>query len=350
MALVLAAAAAGVWAAYRNAADGADADDADDRPIVAPLRIVHEDGKVFVVLKRDEMQKAGIATTMAEPAVLARQVTSFGTVVDPSEIIDAVSAMRSAKAQMAAADAKAAASTAAWLRAKALYADGKSLSTAQMQLAEEAYRSDQAAKAETAAKVAAVGEAQRQAWGRALAKSIAGANGMAPAVVGGTQVLIRIPMPVSPPPGAVGVEWDDGKTAEARLVAELPKADPRFQQRLVLYGAPAASGPPPGITVRVKLSDGAAVQGVKVPAGAVVWWDGSAWVYAQTDEGKTDRGNTGEDRFTRVRVADPGVLPDGAVFVADGPENRPIVSQGAQALLSEESRDRIQVGEEGRSK
>jgi hypothetical protein len=147
-------------------------------------------------------------------------------------------------------------------------------------------------------------------------------------------------MPVAPPPEQVEVEWDDGATSAVRLVTLLPKVDTRFQQRLALYAAAAASGPPPGITVRVKLLAGAAAQGIKVPATAVVWWDGSAWIYAQTDE----------DRFTRVRVADPTVMADGQVFVAGGPDNRPIVSQGAQALLSEESRDRIQVGEEGRSK
>ncbi len=340
MVLALAAVAAGVWAAYRGGSDAVDSDDAEDRPIVAPSRVVRQDGSVFVVLKHDEMQKAGVATVMADATAMARQLTTFGTVVDPTEIIDAVSAMRSVKAQLAAADAKAAATTAAWVRAKALYADGKSLSTAQMQLAEEAYRADLAAKAEIAAKVAAVEEAQRQTWGAVLAKAIEDGGGQSATLASGRQILVRIPMPVAPPPEQVEVEWDDGATSAVRLVTLLPKVDTRFQQRLALYAAAAASGPPPGITVRVKLLAGAAAQGIKVPATAVVWWDGSAWIYAQTDE----------DRFTRVRVADPTVMADGQVFVAGGPDNRPIVSQGAQALLSEESRDRIQVGEEGRSK
>lgn len=340
MVLALAAVAGGLWVAYHDGLDGPDADDAQERPIVAPSRVARDGDRVFVVLNRDDQEKAGVVTVMADATRQGRQINSFGTVIEPGEIIDAIASVRSAKAQLASVEAKTAASTAAWMRAKALYADGKSLSTAQMQLAEEAYRGDEAAKAESLAKVSAIEESLRQNWGDALTKDIVGGLPAAMALQNGKQLLVRVPLPMAPPPDHVEIDWDTGASAQARLVTQLPKVDPRFQQRLSLYGVAAVSGPPPGITVGVKVAAGVAAQGIKVPASAVVWWDGAAWIYAQTDE----------DRFTRVKVADPTVLGDGAVFVADGPENQPVVSQGAQLLLSEESRDRIQVGEEGRSK
>lgn len=346
MFVVFAAVAAGAWMAYHQgwlvAHD--DVDDEQERPIVAPLRVVRQDGRVFVVLTGQERAKAGLVTVKALPVQLGHQVTSFGTVVEPSEIIDAISTMRSAKAQVASVEAKTAVSTAAWNRAKALYADGKSMSTAQMQMAEEAYRGDAAAKSEAQAKLAAIEESLVQNWGETVAKAVSGGTPMAAALQNGKQLLLRVPLAQTPAPDHIDVSWDNGGTAAAKLIAQLPKVDARFQQRISLYGLPAAGGPPPGITVGVKVMAGAPQNGIKVPASAVVWWDGSAWIYAQI-----------EDRFSRVRVSDPSVQSDGTVFVAAGPdtpdlENDMIVSQGAQVLLSEESRDRIQVGEEGRSK
>jgi hypothetical protein len=68
------------------------------------------------------------------------------------------------------------------------------------------------------------------------------------------------------------------------------------------------------------------MQGVIVPTSAVVWSEGKAWVYRQT----------ASDRFTR-RSVPTDIAVERGLFVAQGvsPGDR-VVTQGAQALLSEE--------------
>jgi hypothetical protein len=72
----------------------------------------------------------------------------------------------------------------------------------------------------------------------------------------------------------------------------------------------------------------------------VLWAEGEAWVYREIAEG----------RFRRDRIGPPESQPDGRVFIAALPTDKPVVARGAQILLSEEAREHIQVGEEGRSK
>lgn len=68
------------------------------------------------------------------------------------------------------------------------------------------------------------------------------------------------------------------------------------------------------------------MKGLVVPTSAVVWAEGKAWTYQQTDS----------QRFTRRAVATDIPVEKG-FFVTRGlsPGVR-VVSQGAQALLSEE--------------
>ncbi len=332
---------AGLIFGYLDQQDDRERDKLEERPIIAPSRIVHEDDKTIVVLDLASIEAVGIATVSSVASKMGHQVASFGTVVEPSEIIESAGAHGEAKARLAATNAKLAASMAAWNRAKLLFSDGRSMSQAQMQTVEEAYHSDEAARLEAQAKLDAVSEAARQVWGDALAKSISDQGPAAKSYRSGKQLLVRVAIPGSgQPPVKAELSWDGGGVAVASLVGTLPKVDPRFQQRLALYSVPALDGPAPGATVGVQLASGGLQTGAMVPASALVWWDGSAWIYTQADKGK----------FSRLVVPNPEAQAGGLVFVAGLPADQMVVVQGAQVLLSEESRDKIQVGEEGRSK
>ena len=333
--------AAGLVFGYLDQQEDRERDKLEEKPIVAPSRVVHDGERTLVVLDQAALEGGGIQTVSPVPSKLGHRVASFGTVVEPSEIIESAAAHGEAKARLAATDAKLAASFAAWNRAKALFSDGKSMSMAQMQTVEESYHSDQAARLEAQAKLDSVTEAARQVWGDGLAKSISDQGAAAKSYRSGKQLLVRVAIPGSgQAPQQAELSWDGGGVAMAHLVVSLPKVDPRFQQRLALYSVAALDGPAPGATVGAQLSSGGSVQGALVPSSALVWWDGAAWIYAQVEEGK----------FTRQAVADPESQSGGQVFVSGLDGALPVVSQGAQVLLSEESRDKIQVGEEGRSK
>lgn len=334
-------AAGGLIFGYLDQQDDRDRDKLEERPIIAPSRVVQDGERTVVVLDPAAMDGGGIQTIDPVASKFGHRVSSFGTVVEPAEIIESAGTHGEAKAKLAAAEAKLAASRAAWNRAKALYSDGRSMSMAQMQAVEEVYHADEAARSEAMAKLQAVTEAARQMWGEVLAKSIADQGAAAKTYRSGTQLLVRVALPGSgQPPAQAELSWDGSGAAIARLVGVLPKVDPRFQQRLVLYSVSAHDGPAPGATVGVQLAGGVPQDGALVPASALVWWEGSAWIYTQLDEGK----------FSRMLVPDPNSQQGGQVFVAGLGADKPVVSQGAQVLLSEESRDKIQVGEEGRSK
>ncbi len=70
----------------------------------------------------------------------------------------------------------------------------------------------------------------------------------------------------------------------------------------------------------------ASVNDGKIPASAVVWWEGKPFVYVQQTP----------DTYARVTVD-----PEGRASIT-----QPIVTVGAQLLLSEELRSGISVGEE----
>jgi hypothetical protein len=81
------------------------------------------------------------------------------------------------------------------------------------------------------------------------------------------------------------------------------------------------------------LATGKIIDGVAVPASAVVWWQDRAWVYQRM----------GPQKFVRVEIATDLPAAGGGYIVAGMPPDIQIVSSGAQLLLSEEFRAQIQV-------
>jgi len=76
----------------------------------------------------------------------------------------------------------------------------------------------------------------------------------------------------------------------------------------------------------VRLATGRSVEAASIPASALVWWQGRAWVFIRAAGGDFER------REVPVERLDAGSLQ---ANLAAGTE---VVVQGAQALLSEELR------------
>lgn len=140
------------------------------------------------------------------------------------------------------------------------------------------------------------------------------------------------------PPATVALATDDGPRVRANLIGPALEADPVTRRPAFLYRAERSwAGSRPGAPVVASYGGGfAATAGVRVPAAAVVQWNGFAWVYQETAPG----------RYTRRRIETDRPL-DSAWFVADVLQpGDGVVVRGAQALLSEEFRARITVGDE----
>ncbi len=128
------------------------------------------------------------------------------------------------------------------------------------------------------------------------------------------------------PPKSISLELPGGSRTHASFVSAFRRVDPRIQGRSFLYLALGQPGLAPGLNLVARLSIGSPLRGVVIPASAVVWSEGKAWVYMQVSP----------DGFTRSAMATDVPVDDG--FFAGGgfSSGDKIVTVGAQALLSEE--------------
>ena len=124
---------------------------------------------------------------------------------------------------------------------------------------------------------------------------------------------------------------------EGQRVALAASVDPKTQGQPFLFRiSDSSSALRPGLSVTAYLeAPGAARPGVIVPRSAVLRQSGQTWIYVQTSS----------DRFSRRPVAIEESTGQGW-FTRSVPPGDRIVTVGAQALLSEEFKSQIQVGDE----
>lgn len=165
------------------------------------------------------------------------------------------------------------------------------------------------------------------------------------------RIVWRLDLPSSPPPTlTIAPLAGGGPGTLGRYVGAAAEVDTLTRAPAFLYRVGASwPGARPGLPVIATLSDPrSSVSGVFVPTEAVVQWDGLAWVYVQHSVVPRD-GPSRERQYVRVRIDTSHPL-DGGWLVPVAPAgvgaSDTVVVRGAQQLLSEEFRARIQVGAE----
>ena len=179
-----------------------------------------------------------------------------------------------------------------------------------------------------------------QEWGSVLGKSLVDESPMIKALIERQNFLVQITLPpgviLPVPPATASIETGKAPRPEITFVSPATRIDPRIQGLSFFYAAAAESGVLPGMNVLAFLPSGKSIAGVAVPASAIVWWQGQAWVYRRTSP----------ETFTRVAIATDLPAPAGGYIANDVAKDAEIVTRGAQLLLSEEFRAQIQVGED----
>lgn len=247
-----------------------DDDDEGDKPITAPTRVTVIDGRRFIALDAATQVENGIVVAHPSPMQTPNTRTLSGTVLDTHAL--------------------------AQMRARYLAARARAAELAPLVVDDVTAR-----------------------FGRALAQRLH-AHPQDP-IFGGDTALIAL---------------------HARAMPARAWLDPAHRVRLKAVGA----GPAPGTWllqaprrlargehVGVYVDAKAARAEVEVPAAAVVWMDGTPWIYLRRD-----------DRlFTRVALAPKATpLPDGGYLTPALSRADEVVVQGAQRLLSEEFRASIE--------
>jgi hypothetical protein len=219
-------------------------------------------------------------------------------------------------------------------RLKTLYEDNQNASQRALQSAQGSLRSGEADVRAAQQELALQAAALRQSWGSVIAKWIVDDPPPLDRVFNQQDFLVQVTAPagaVLAPPD-ISLELPGARYTQAKLISPFPRVDPRLQGVSSLYLAQNQLGLAPGLNLTARLSVGRPRRGVIVPQQAIVWWQGTAWVYQQTTPG----------HFVRRMVPSEMALRNG-VFVSEGlsPGDQ-IVTSGAQVLLSEEFRSQIQ--------
>ena len=325
-------------------ATGGGGKDDDDAAVRAPSHAEAASGEPRpLTLDAEARRRNGIVILRLTPATAPRWLSAYGSVLDSAPLAALAASHASAAAQRSAAVARLAMARAAFQRARKLYGEQRNVSEAAMEAAEAEFHAAEAALAQAEAALRGLEDAAVQDWGETLARAVFAEEARARRLIAGEDrlVLATVPegvaLPRSGPPPRAWITTAPGR--ELRLLAPATRADPRLQGTALLYVAAEARDLLPGTSLLLRLPGEPLADAVLVPSDAVVWWRGQAWIYLRT----------GPDRFARRAVATDTPEAGGYVIAnpAPGQSSVELAGTGAQALLSEEFRTQIQLGDEG---
>ncbi len=333
--LVLAGiAAVAVWSFLENGAESEV-----EQPIVAPRRVSTVNGEIGVTLDTAEQRTNELKTTVLRMSGYRQQFRAYGTVLDLEPLTNLSNSYVAALSARQTAQAKLAASKAAFERVEALYRI-RGASMAQAQEAEAIFRSDEANVAATDSRLDTLAITAQQTWGRTLARGLIDRTPMFIRLIEQRAVLVQVTLPpgttVANPPPTAFAELADGSRAPLDFVSAATKTDPRIQGLSFFYMGTAETRLLPGISMVVFVPSDVSSDGVVIPRASIVWWQGRAWIYLKKSP----------DRFVRREIPTNMPTADGGYVVRQLADGSEAVTQGAQMLLSEEQKSQAGQGDE----
>jgi hypothetical protein len=306
-----------------------DKDDKDTQAKKGPAQISTENGQAVLTLDLPTQNRLGLEAAMLAATVTRQQATCPAIVLSVQDLAASRNGYIAAETQLQKGRVAAAVARKAHARLKILFEEDQNISEKSLQSAQATLEANEADVRAGEQQLTLQESVSRQEWGSVAAKWVVEGSPELQSILVQSEVLVQMTMPAGPTYGApktISLEIPGGARTQASFVSTFPRVDPRIQGRSFLYIAPAHSGLIPGVNLVAHLSVGSQIQGVVVPTSAVVWSEGKAWIYQQT----------AADRFIR-RPLPTDIPVERGFFVAQGfTAGDRIVTQGAQALLSEE--------------
>jgi hypothetical protein len=312
------------WASKNEQSDEAER----EAPIHKAFALAVKNGVTTLTVDDVAQARSGIQVKVLAAAQASDGPVVYGTVVDVQPLLDLSNRYAAGVADVRAAQAELDQRDAELKRVQALYDDGQNASRKAL----DAARSDAAAARAraSAARIAveAGAAALRQQFGPVLAAwamSPSSPDLRALALRKGALVRVVSMALDQEAPQSLTLSGAARQAVTARLVSASPQTDPGIQGQAWFYRTTAP------LAVGTRLAGRAGVRlrsGIRIPADAVVWYGGQPWAWVRT---------TGTV-FERRRIGQ-GMLDDGGFVVSQGfTPGEAVVVQGAQLLLSEESR------------
>lgn len=284
-------------------------------------RVSNVNGETVVTIDAATASQNNIAATPVAAAQRSSSPSSFATVVDVHDLVDARNQLGAARAQEAQSRARLTAADAELARVKVLHADNRNVSDRVLQEAEASVNAERAglAAAEAASRAASGGIEQR--WGSAIVPHIDD-------LIANRRVLVQVVSDAQPPRR---ITLSNGKTSvDATYVSPAVRSDPHIQGRSWFYIAPGGAIVP-GMTLTAGIAPGATQQGVIIPRDAIVWSAGRSWTYVERAPNQYQR-----------REVDASVPMGDGYFVTTITPGQRVVTTGAQQLLSEEAKPKVE--------
>ena len=306
-----------------------------EEAIKTPSRVSLQNGQTIITLDPETQSRIGITVASLKAITARKQTTTPAVVLSAQELVTARNNYVAAQTALEKAEASLQVTKQESDRLKALYEDNQNASQKALQSAEGSLRSGQADVQAARQDLALQAAALRQSWGDVVGKWVVEDPPPLDRVFDQREFLVKVTLPVgavSAGPETVSLELPGSGYAQAKLVSAFPRVDPRIQGASFLYLAQNHFALAPGLNVTARLPVGGLVRGVLVPRRAVVRWQGNAWVYEELSPG----------HFVRREIATDTVLANGVLVSGSLSPGHRIVTTGAQALLSEESRSLIQ--------
>jgi len=267
---------------------------------------------------------AGITLVKSAPATITPQIEGFARVLDTTPLVAMIADIQAARVSLDASQNDLG-------RTKKLYDAGGNASAQALQTAQAAVARDTAAFNAAQSKLLA-------SWGSDIAQNT---NGVINQIMGGA-TLIRIDLLPGDTPAAtlktalispLAVTTPAADAIAAQIIGSSPTADPQLQGTSLLALIPANTVSTFSFAANIMLratltAAGETTTAPSIPRSAIVFYQGSAWIYVLGEE----------DTFERKIVTLGRPLPDDRIAITSGlddPDDQ-IVSTGAQQLLSAE--------------
>lgn len=325
-AILLGAVLVGALSRHRGDSPAQDRDEEQER---GPSRVQVQDGETVITLSAAAQKRAGVSVETLREVRNRQQATAPATVLAATELATLRDQYVAGESLVKKREIAAGVDGKEYQRLKRLYEQNQNVSAKVFQAAQGQLQSDQADFAAARQRLKLARGGIRQSWGGVVAKWVASGAPALQRILDQRDVLVEVTIPAalkSARPSSVRLEIPAGNAVTANLVSLFPRVDPRIQGVSLLYLSPARPGLVSGVNPVAHFAAGRLKSGVVVPESAVVWWQGSAWAYQQTEPG----------HFVRRKVETSAPVR-GGYFVTNGlAAGDRIVSEGAQMLLSTE--------------